>query len=310
MNSIRKWIRDLFGFSGNEINGFLILIPLMLLLIFSEPVYNIWSSNRSHDDVEDRNRLDSLVASWRLEADQSLTPPKDSLFLFDPNIAGVKDLQLLGFSPFSAKRIAAYRSKGGVFRVKADLMKIYGLDSALYQQLYPYIKLPVTKQPPSVRTNETYTAGKFSRGKESGWQEEKDSKETFDINAADTVLLKGIYGIGPKLAARIIKFRDALGGFVRNEQVGEVYGLDSVVIQRLLKVSYIKDEFEPRKININTADKKELSAHPYISYQVAEALLTYRFQHGHFAEVNDIKKLVTIPNELADRLLPYIKVED
>lgn len=309
MNTIRKWIRDVFGFSGNEINGFLILIPLMLLLIMSEPVYNIWTSNRSHDEVEDRKRLDSLVAGWRLEVNRSFDPPKDSLFSFDPNIAPVEDLQLLGFSQISANRIAAYRSKGGVFRVKADMLKIYGLDSALYQQLYAYIKLP-EKRSRRVSTKDKHTVGKIARANESEAWKKKDREATFDINTADTLLLEGIYGIGPKLAARIIKFRDALGGFVRSDQVGEVYGLDSVVIQRILKVSYIEDEFEPKKININTADKKELSRHPYISYQVAEALLTYRFQHGDFAEVNDIKKLVTIPNEVADRLLPYIKVED
>lgn len=304
MNSIKKWVRDVFGFSGNEINGFLILIPLMLLLMFSESIYSRLVVSRIARHEEDAKKLDSLVALWNIsQASETPVAPEITLFAFDPNLASVEQLQSLGFSQTLATRIAAYRRRG-TFRIKSDLMNIYGLDSTLYKQLYTYILLPAERNRVSSGRDEPYPASKWKPSAK------KSVKKAFDINTADTLLLKTVYGIGSRLAARIVKFRDGLGGFIRTEQLNEVYGLDSMVVNRLLKISFIKEGFIPMKININAADEKQLSAHPYISYQVARALITYRFQHGDFMEVGDIKKLSVLTPEDADRFLPYIKVED
>jgi DNA uptake protein ComE-like DNA-binding protein len=127
---------------------------------------------------------------------------------------------------------------------------------------------------------------------------------------ADTTVFKGVYGIGSKLAARIVKFRDGLGGFIGQHQLREVYGLDSLVVDRLLKVSFIKDGYMPRQINLNSADEKDLSAHPYIRQRIARSLITYRFQHGNFQDVNDIKKLPVLTAVEIEKILPYVTVKD
>ena len=88
----------------------------------------------------------------------------------------------------------------------------------------------------------------------------KKAPEKFDLNNADTSQLKKIYGIGDKLSMRILKYRDVLGGFVGMDQLKEVYGLDSLVINRLIENSTIQNEFQPKKININTASEKQLSS--------------------------------------------------
>lgn len=303
MNPVRKWIRDIFGFSGTEINGFLILIPLMALLIFSEPVYHSWMANGERQYPEDVRKLDSILGRWPKPAfpsgENAVAQPV-TLFSFDPNTASVGELRQLGFSTSSANRIAAYRRKGGVFRIKSDLLKIYGLDSTLYKQLYTFIKLPSSRLHHDKRLSPPPRE----------WLERKGVKKTFDINAADTAVLKTVYGIGSTLAARVVKFRDALGGFVRTEQLNEVYGLDSVVVQRLLKAGFIDPGFMPQKININTADEKTLSGHPYIRKKIAGALISYRFQHGDFVEAGDIKNLSIMQPDDVDRILPYIKIRD
>ena len=303
MSFIRRWIRDLFGFSATEINGFLILIPLMLLFVLSKPVYHSWMAGQPGNTRPDSLLLDSLIAVW-----SPASVPEDSArqidyFPFDPNTASVEDLRRLGLNEIPAKRIAAYRSKGGVFRVKSDLLKIYGLDSALYNQLYGYIRLPTRVVSVSAREGTTATPRPRVPKK-------TDVNPAFDINTADTLLLKSVYGIGSTLAARIVKFRDALGGFVRPEQFYEVYGLDSMVVKELRGVTFIKDGFVPQKINLNTADEKQLSAHPYIRFKLARLLVSYRFQHGDFLHASDIKKLSTIKPEEMERLLPYLKVAD
>lgn len=306
MNLIRRYIRDVFGFSGNEINGFIILLSLMTALIFSEPLYRAWLARTPRPYKKDQQKLDSLLVNADFGPIRPAAAPRQANpFIFDPNTAGVGELDSLGIPGNLANRIAAYRRKGGVFRIKSDLLKIYGLDSPLYHQLYPYINLPVRRRFP-FQERTSRAGSKF----EAPVEHRVSHYDTFDINTADTILLKSVYGIGPKLAARIVKFRESLGGFVRLEQLNEVYGLDSLVVRRLLRVSFIQRDFIPTQINVNIADEKQLSAHPYIRYKIARALVTFRYQHGDFAEVSDIKKLSVLgENEIA-RLLPYIKVRD
>lgn len=305
MNSIRKWIRDIFGFSGTEVNGFLILLPLTAVLVLSEPIYRRWVISRDRQYADDIEKLDSLVAAWDNDLKKpvlELEPPV-SLFPFDPNTLSVAELRSLGFPEHSAKRIAAYRLKGGVFRVKSDLLKIYGLDSTLYKQLYKYIQLPSNR----LVLNES---GKPHNRPETKAFERTQQSITFDINTADTTLFKTVYGIGPRLAARIVKFRESLGGFIKKTQLYEVYGLDSLVVDRLFKVGFIEEGFIPAKINVNAADEEALARHPYIRYKFARALISYRYQHGDFQQASDIKKLSVINASELERLLPYIKLND
>lgn len=300
MKPARKWIRDAFGFSTNEINGFLILVPMMVLIAFSEPAYRWWVSGETRAYTRDAQMLDSLIANWASAAKEPQSGT-EARFSFDPNTLDEKEMRALGFSEASTKRIAAYRRKGGVFRTKSDLLKIYGVDSTLYKQLYDYILLPAARIPAGSQHEREASGDRGGR---------RQVSQRFDINTADTLLLKTIYGIGPRLAVRIMRFRDALGGFVQKDQLYEVYGLDSVVVERLLKVSFIPEHFVPVRININQADETRLSAHPYISRKLAQRIVSYRFQHGDFIEVNDIKKLLAAEDDDLERLLPYISTRD
>jgi competence protein ComEA len=299
MDYIRKFIRDFFGFSGREINGFLILLPLMLLIISSEPLYSWWISERVEDFTHERRKLDSLTALWEIPVEDAARVSRDSLFNFNPNKASQDDFVALGISRHLATRIASYRQKGGTFRMKADLLKIYGFDSTLYAKLYPFILLPDKKSLKRELQHEKPSV-----------QSQKNQFARFDINQADTVQLKSVYGIGTKLAGRIIKFRDALGGFIKTAQLNTVYGLDSATVQQLLKKSFITADFTPRKLNLNTANEQELSAHPYIQRFRAKAIVAWRFQHGTFTDVQDLAKLKVITAEDINKLLPYLKIQD
>lgn len=297
---IKKWVGDLFGFSQKEVNGFVILLPLMVLVIVSEPLYRKWVSLREDDFTADERRLDSLVALWHnvepIDSGRFRAKHSDRLhqkfFHFNPNTIDESALSKLGFPKSLSTRIASYRQKGGVFRVKSDLLKIYGLDSTFYKQLYTYIQLP--------QRIEVRPSGP-KPGKVALW---------FDLNTADTAQLKMVNGIGQVLAMRILKFRDRLGGFVGAGQLVEVYGMDSVVVNRLRRVSFVDENFIPRKIDVNTASESEFSAHPYIGRKLARAIVAYRFQHGNFEKVEDIRNIKLVEAAEADKIIPYLKVHD
>ena len=206
----------------------------------------------------------------------------------------------LGFSERLASRILRYREKGGKFRIKSDLLKIYGVDSAFYDQLYSFIKLPEKEQ--RVAPNlKKYTVERAPAPKK--------VIETLDLNNADTSQLKKIRGIGEKLSLRIIKYRELLGGFVNMNQLKEVYGLDSAVINRCMENLVVLEGFQPIKINLNTSSEKQLATHPYLG-KAAKAIVSYRFQHGEFEKVEDIRNVGTLNEDLIKKVIPYLTVED
>jgi len=300
MTALKRLLQNIYGLSRTETNGFLILLPVILLIIFSEPIYSWWIANRKDDFSAEKATLDSLTRQWELQ--KTITTPRgadktiERTFFFDPNTTSRGELISLGFPQKLADRVVHYREKGGKFEIKADLQKIYGMDSRLYQRLYGFIKLPDKVTRPS---REDFTF--ISRPKKEIIQ--------FDLNSADTAQLKSIYGIGTKLSERIIKYRESLGGFVHVAQLKEVYGLDSTVISKLLKQSFLAKDFQPKKINVNTATEQELEAHPYITRALANAIATYRFQHGTFKTIDDLRSLHTMKENTIEKIIPYLKTE-
>ncbi len=63
-----------------------------------------------------------------------------------------------------------------------------------------------------------------------------------------------------------------------------------------------------KKININSATVDEMRAHPYISYNIANAIFQYRQQHGNFNSVEDLRKIMTITDEFFKKTSPYLSV--
>lgn len=297
MDRIRRFIRIWLGFSRTETNGFLILLPLLLIIIISKPVYQSLRSGESFIVIRDTT-LRLQVAQWDAAIAEKPAVEKVVMRSFDPNKEPVEGLISLGFTERLATRIAAYRSKGGVFRVKRDLMKIYGMDSTLYTQMQPHINLPfaIPVTVSKAVTTSTPIAKKSA------------SIISINLNTADTSTLMSMKGIGRILSKRIIRFRESLGGFSSEDQLFEVYGLDSALVNSLKSHIYVDASL--KKININTADELTLAAHPYIKKKLAASIAAYRFQHGKFNDVNDIRKLPLIAPLLAEKLIPYLTVTD
>jgi competence protein ComEA len=294
---IRKIVRNFFGFSRAETNGFLVLMPLMIFVIFSEPLYRNWRARAPLDLKDETHKLDSLMqlmASTKTEVAPGATQTR---FPFDPNKATQEELISLGFTKTLATRIENYRTKGGEFRIKKDLLRLYGMDSSLYTQLHPYVLLPE-----SVVKPEKFVSEKLNTV--------KTEKIKTDLNLADTAALKKVYGIGEKLSLRIINYRNSLGGFINISQLREVYGLDSIVAGRILQGYFISDAVAPNKININTASEEVLAKHPYIKYKNAKAIVAYRYQHKSFATLEELLNIKIIDQAAFEKMRPYLSVSD
>lgn len=146
MNRIRTWVRAFFGFSRNETNAFIILLPLMFLIVFIVPAFKALYSRQNQDYTQEKKELDSLITFWVTnEKKDSASSQTIALFPFNPNTASKDELIGVGFSPHLATRLENYRSKGGKFIIKSDLLKLYGMDTVLYTTLYDWIDLPPEK---------------------------------------------------------------------------------------------------------------------------------------------------------------------
>ena len=304
MFKIRYWIKDFFGFPRSQVNGFIILLVLVILFLFSAPAWHWWISRHPVDMTADQAKLDSLVALWETNKDHvHISERAEAVrnpFYFNPNNSTLDEFIALGFSQNCATRIIKYREKGGKFRIKSDVLKIYGVDSTFYNRIYTFIALPEVAVPRKKPVKKYPTKDVVVA---------KGIREKFDLNTADTSTLKEIYGIGDKLSLRIIKYRDVLGGFVTMDQLKEVYGLDSLVINRLIENAGISSEFQPKSININTATEKQLMIHPYLN-KLAKAIVSYRFQHGDFNTVDEIRKVGNVSDETFQKITPYLSVND
>jgi len=129
-----------------------------------------------------------------------------------------------------------------------------------------------------------------------------------NINLADSFAFKKLPGIGVKYSSRIVRYRNLLGGFYAKEQLLEVYGIDSILFNRISPHLSLEDHVL-RKININACGVKDLSAHPYVSYKLAKLIVKYRAHHGRYSSLDELKTIPLIDEQLFRKIVYYLKLE-
>lgn len=160
-------------------------------------------------------------------------------FRFNPNTVSIDDLMRLGFSEKQAQAIDSYRSKGGRFRRPSDFAKSYVVSDSVFARLEPFIVIPKT-----------------------------------DINRADSAAFDALPGIGPYFAARMVEYRERLGGYSFKEQLLDIYRFDQ---ERLDGLSDLITISPPRPFRLWSMPEDSLRLHPYIrTRQAAHSICLYR----------------------------------
>lgn len=136
----------------------------------------------------------------------------------------------------------------------------------------------------------------------------KSLRKPVDLNQSDTSALVKLPGIGPVLSLRIIKYRNFLGGFARVEQLKEVYGLPEETYE-MIKNRVTVDSSFIKRIDINSADYKELSRIRYLDKYEIASILKYRQLKGRIAKISDLIDNKLITQEKAKKLGAYIRFE-
>jgi DNA uptake protein ComE-like DNA-binding protein len=236
------------------------------------------------------------------EAANADSTVKPELFSFDPNTATEADFKKLGLPGRTTHSILNYREKGGVFRKKEDLAKIYTLSSEDYTRLEPFVNLqtPYSSEKKTSYNAATGSVEYFRKSRSTG---------PIDINQAGVETWMNLPMIGEKRAQQIVKFREKLGGFRSIDQLAEMYNLPDSVFQRI-KPQLVVEAFSTHTLNINSASAEALDAHPYISKKQADLIIAYRTQHGNFVHKEDILHIKAFTDKAWwDKVSPYLSTE-
>jgi competence ComEA-like helix-hairpin-helix protein len=196
---------------------------------------------------------------------------------FDPDTMSMASWQKLGLSERQSEVLISYRNRIGGFYNVNQLYDAYVLDSIRVNEWKPFLV----------------------------FNKKKPIEKKLEINSATREQFMELKGIGEKLSDRIITFRDKLGGFVSVDQISEVYGLSPETFDQI-KSKLTVDATKIRGLNINELDVKSLAQHPYVSYNMAKLIVSYREQHGPYQKVEDLLNSKGIEPQDVKKIEAYV----
>lgn len=293
--SFKQFSKDYLNFTTREKTGIAGLLILIVLLYFL-PDLLFKDRDYSKELKAFEKQIEAMDTGNAEEPNYEYTNndyQKTELFepfYFDPNTVNPQDLDKFGIPQYVIKSFTKYRNAGAKFYKKEDLKKLYGLKPHLYERMAPYIKI-----------EETYSSNYSSK---KDFKKPETESALVELNTADSLTLLKVKGIGPYLSSKIIKYRNALGGFVNIDQLYEIFNIKPVQVDAIKPFIYA-DSHNIKRLNVNTADYSQLNWHPYISSKEANAIITYRKQHGLYKSRMDLEKVILLNKEMLDKIEPY-----
>ena len=288
-------------FSKQERSGifFLLLLIIMLQIIFFVIKVRPVSGSAVAFSLNDTTQAQiDMLKEGALKSD-----PGGRLYPFNPNFITEYKGYTLGMSVEEIDRLHAFRKQNKFANSPTEFQNVTHISDSLLKAISPYFKFPEwTKKPSKI----AFKATTYSNTTKGNLTADEVVSNVLDLNSVTAEDLQSINGIGEKLSARIVKFRDMLNGFLIDEQLYEVYFLDSVVAERVLKRYKVLSKPEIKKININKASVAEISKLVYIKYGVAKEIVAYREINGRINSFDELKDIVDFPADKIDRIKLYL----
>ncbi|MGO4770769.1 ComEA family DNA-binding protein [Flavobacterium sp. W22_SRS_FK3] len=287
-----KSISPYFKFTNHQRKGifslFIIIIALQFFYFFSD--FNQAEKNcpEKQEWLAFQSEIDSLKAIKYNE--------KPKVYLFNPNFISDYKGYKLGMSIQEIDRLFAYRKENKYVNSPEEFQKVTKISDSLLNVISPYFKFPNWAQ--NKKTFKTYTAKSFSK---------KENFTVLDINEASKEDFMKINGVGEGLSTRILNQKESLEAFVSMEQMSDVWGLSSEVIDELKKHFRVLSSPKIKKIPINDASLKELALFPYFRYALAKQIVTYRSMNGDIRNIEDLINIKGFPVEKANIIGLYLE---
>lgn len=227
--------------------------------------------------------------AWNYKKKRYHAPPTK----FNPNEYTKAQWMALGLSEKQAEVVIKFCKYP--LKSNADLKRIFVIPDALFEQIKDSTFYPdhssVTPQIQPIPP------------------QEKKQQQTFyyRIETIDSTQLVSIKGIGPFYAKMIMRYERSLGGFLKPEQLLEVYKM-TPEIYALLCARLDFSAPNIRRISINNATVEVLDRHPYITRWQANSIVKMRIQLGGFQSIQELRKSHLINAEDFEKLEPYVSL--
>ena len=306
----KRSIKSHFRFNKQERNGIFfllfIIVALQLLFYFVRTYPGLSKNPALEVDAELQARIDRLKEG-NTESDSI------KIYPFNPNYITDYKGYSLGMSPEEIDRLHLYRSKNEFVNSAGEFQEVTQISDSLLRVISPYFKFPDwVREHGSRLQNRNETQGYARSGRvittSRGLGKGNRTKDYQDLNLATEADLKVVYGVGDILSARIIRFRDRLGGFLVSEQLNHVYGLEKEVVDRILEQFRINDPPEIKKIDINEASAAEIAKLVYINYEVALRIVAHREVKGILGSFGELMEIEDFPSEKIDIIQLYLQL--
>jgi competence protein ComEA len=267
------------------ISLFIVFIPRLYDWFSPEPVIVI-ESEKIEQLKSEYQKNQTRVQSTYQRRSKYRVPPSS----FDPNDYSLKQWMYLGLSEKQAAVVLRFTARG--IRSDEDLSKIFVIPSALFER---------------IKDSTYYSLVRSDYEKDKSNSEKKSTTVLVEVNHATQEQLETIPGVGSFYAKNIIRYRERLGGFIRKEQLLEVWKMDEAKYTEI--VNYISiDANGLRKIKLNTVTAEELKAHPYLNWNIANSLIKIRERLGGYKSIEEIKESILVNEELFNKLKPYVSL--
>jgi competence ComEA-like helix-hairpin-helix protein len=213
-------------------------------------------------------------------------------------------------------RIVKFRDTKGGYRTLEELQKVYGMRANIYEELLQNTFLVPPKK--EVKPELSIT--------------------TIEINTADEEEWAQLKGIGATLSKRIVKYRDAIGGFKTVADLKKIYGLsldtyESILPRLTIDESLLSQESDSKSMemldpeveggneagteinkiandfDINTVLASELQQLEHIDTFTAIRIVKYRDQLGGFAHKDQLSRVYKIKPEQIESLLQSVIIK-
>jgi len=301
-----RQLREIFIFSGRERNGILLLLFLLLFVLSADLLLPLIWKEPVCDTTAWREKAEAYFAGIASAGDSAKAQFSGKI---DPNQVKVSMLLQMGIPKVLALHWVRYLEKGGHFKKREDLLKLYGMTPEKFEALKEHLvfSAPQDSTPqhsvPFVKPVEA--AAPLRRDTLRSRPVQRRKMEVVEVNKADSAQLEALPGIGPTLASRIIKYRRLLGGYHDVPQIRKVYGMSEELWQRSSPHLTV-DSAGISKIGINFLSLNELAHHPYIGFKYAKKIIKMRDTVGKFTSVEELATIFS-PDSL-HQLRPYLSL--
>jgi DNA uptake protein ComE-like DNA-binding protein len=284
-------VKSFLLFSKSQRVGVMLLFLIICLL---QTVYFFVDFNSNKNDETGKSKWlanQTIIDSLK----QQKETYKTKAYPFNPNFITDFKGYKLGMSVTEMDRLLAFRKLDKYVNSAEEFQKVTKISNSLLKTMSPYFKFPdwVNNKHSNFKTFENKD---FSK---------KEVLKVLDINQASKEDLMKVYGIGNGLSERIVKQKEAYGGFVSMEQMDDVWGLSPEVVENLKTHFKVSERPNVKKININNASVKELTYFHNFGYTLAKEIVTYRTMKGDI-KVEDLTKIKDFPVEKIKIIALYL----